>query len=178
MLIESYDLEVTSPPCDPGAEQFVAVARLPQDIGSVLPFLNATLQGAIYDHTAGVLTWKKAEHAVAIRPTSVHISNLDDRYEAVRTMEEIMAMINNTWERRAEIEPRFEHRRRPTPMQVYKLLPGTNCRECGLATCFQFALQLLAGQVSLQQCPALLEGHYSFRYGELGALLADAVQPQ
>ena len=28
MLIERYDLEVTTPPCEPGAERFSAIARL------------------------------------------------------------------------------------------------------------------------------------------------------
>lgn len=174
MLVKRFELEVTSPPCDPGAEQFIAVARLPTDIGKVLPYLNATLQGAVYDHQACVLTWKKGEHSIAVRPTEIHISNLVDRYEAVRAMEEMVTLINRTWERRGEIKPSYEHRRRPTPMEVYKLLPGTNCRACGLATCFQFALQLLSGQVSLQQCPALLEDPFSYKRRELEALLARA----
>ena len=50
MLIEKYDLEVFTPPCEPGAERFAARARLLVDISEVLPYLNATLRGAVYYH--------------------------------------------------------------------------------------------------------------------------------
>ena len=42
MLIENYDLEIFTPPCDPGAERYAARARLTVDISEVLPYLNAT----------------------------------------------------------------------------------------------------------------------------------------
>jgi hypothetical protein len=37
MLIESYDVEVFTPPCEPGAERYAARARLKVDISEVLP---------------------------------------------------------------------------------------------------------------------------------------------
>ena len=48
MLIEKYDLQLLTPPCEPGAERFTAKARLITDIREVLPYLNATLRGAVY----------------------------------------------------------------------------------------------------------------------------------
>ena len=60
MLIEKYDLEIFTPPCDPGAERYSARARLIVDISETLPYLNATLRGAIYHPSASALTWKKA----------------------------------------------------------------------------------------------------------------------
>ena len=38
-------------------------------------------------------------------------------------------------------------------MQIYKLLPKTNCRECGVPTCLAFAMKLASGKVELAQCP-------------------------
>jgi len=40
-----------------------------------------------------------------------------------------------------------------TGLQIFKLLPKTNCRECGFATCMAFAMALAAGKVSLDACP-------------------------
>ena len=59
MLIEAYDLEVFTPPCAPGAPKFAAIARLTMDIQAVLPYLNAILPGAVYNHQGAALTWKK-----------------------------------------------------------------------------------------------------------------------
>ena len=40
-----------------------------------------------------------------------------------------------------------------TGMQIYKLLPRTNCKDCGLPTCMAFAMQVAAKQKSLEDCP-------------------------
>ncbi len=48
MLLENYDVEIFTPPCDSGAERCAARAHLTTDISEVLPYLNATLRGAIY----------------------------------------------------------------------------------------------------------------------------------
>jgi acetyl-CoA decarbonylase/synthase complex subunit gamma len=40
-----------------------------------------------------------------------------------------------------------------TGMQIYKLLPKTNCKDCGLPTCMAFAMQVAAKQKALTDCP-------------------------
>ena len=40
-----------------------------------------------------------------------------------------------------------------TGLQVFKLLPNTNCRECSYPTCLAFAMKLAAGKESLEKCP-------------------------
>ncbi|MCS7259547.1 MAG: hypothetical protein NZ765_02030, partial [Anaerolineae bacterium] len=60
-------------------------------------------------------------------------------------------------ERRHALQPDFTTHRRATPMDVYQLLPKTNCGQCGQPTCFTFALQLVAGQRKPEACPPLLQ---------------------
>ncbi len=38
-------------------------------------------------------------------------------------------------------------------LQIYKLLPKTNCKDCGFPTCLAFAMKLAAQQVDLGDCP-------------------------
>ncbi|MDO8662593.1 MAG: acetyl-CoA decarbonylase/synthase complex subunit gamma [Candidatus Omnitrophota bacterium] len=40
-------------------------------------------------------------------------------------------------------------------LDIYKLLPKTNCRECGFATCLAFAMQLAKKAVGIDKCPHL-----------------------
>jgi len=40
-----------------------------------------------------------------------------------------------------------------TGIQIYKLLPQTNCKDCGFPTCLAFAMKLAAKQVELSACP-------------------------
>lgn len=44
-----------------------------------------------------------------------------------------------------------------TGLEIYKLLPQTNCKECGFPTCLAFAMKLAAKQSELKQCPYVTE---------------------
>jgi ArsR family metal-binding transcriptional regulator len=173
MLIDKYDLEVTTPPCEPGAERFSGVARLVTDIREALPYLNATLRGAVYNDSAPALTWKKGGHNVAFHPYQIAVSNVEDRDAAVKEVEGLVKLVNRTWERRDEIEPDHEMHRRPGPLDIYKLLPQTNCKACGQPTCYTFALKLAVGQVTLSDCPVIQEPEYAGQWAQLRGMVAE-----
>ncbi|MDP2730776.1 MAG: acetyl-CoA decarbonylase/synthase complex subunit gamma [Dehalococcoidales bacterium] len=40
-----------------------------------------------------------------------------------------------------------------TGIEIFKLLPKTNCKECGVPTCLAFAMSLAAGKAELTACP-------------------------
>jgi len=40
-----------------------------------------------------------------------------------------------------------------TGIQIFKMLPGTNCKKCGAATCLAFAMNLASGKAELDSCP-------------------------
>ncbi len=54
-------------------------------------------------------------------------------------------------------------------IQIYKLLPQTNCKDCGFPTCLAFAMKLAAKQVELELCPHVSE--------ESAAQLSEASAP-
>jgi len=56
-----------------------------------------------------------------------------------------------------------------TGIQIFKLLPKTNCKECGVPTCLAFAMNLAAGKAELASCPYVSE--------EAKALLSEASAP-
>lgn len=174
MLIEKYDLEVFTPPCDPGAERYAARARLMMDISEVLPYLNATLRGAIYHPAANALTWKKGGHNIAFHAYEIAVSNVEDQDGAEKELKGLVDLINRTWARRTEITPDTTTRQRPTSMAVFKLLPQTNCKQCGEPTCYTFALKLVASQMKLADCPLLADPKYIEKRTALEQIVIDA----
>jgi acetyl-CoA decarbonylase/synthase complex subunit gamma len=56
-----------------------------------------------------------------------------------------------------------------TGIQIFKLLPKTNCGECGVPTCLAFAMALAAGKAELASCPYVSD--------EAKAQLAEASAP-
>jgi ArsR family metal-binding transcriptional regulator len=173
-LIEEYDLEVITPPCEPGAERFSGIAHLQVDITEALPYLNATLRGAVYLPEANALTWRKGGHNVAFHARKIATSNVEDRQAAVQEVEGLIKLVNRTWERRSELTPDYQTHRRATPLEIYKLLPQTNCKVCGEPTCYTFAVKLAASQKKLIDCPPLFETDYEGQRAALINLIPDA----
>lgn len=170
-LIEDYEIALSSPPCEPGSERWSAFATLKTDISEVLPYLNTVWPDALYEHRAKVLTRRSQGHAIAIRPREVAVSNVLDRGDARRLVEELIAEINAIWAHRGEITPSTAKRQRPTAMELYKLLPKTNCRGCGQPSCWAFALQLVAGSTQLDACTPLNDPVYLSQREQLTRLL-------
>ena len=57
-------------------------------------------------------------------------------------------------------------------IQIYKLLPQTNCKQCGEATCMAFACNLLLQERELSEClPLKVEDAFSERRRTLEAML-------
>ncbi|MGA9532703.1 MAG: acetyl-CoA decarbonylase/synthase complex subunit gamma [Anaerolineales bacterium] len=56
-----------------------------------------------------------------------------------------------------------------TGLEIYKMLPQTNCKDCGYPTCLAFAMKLAAKQAELKDCPHVSE--------EAAAKLAAAAAP-
>ena len=42
-----------------------------------------------------------------------------------------------------------------TGLEIYKQLPKTNCKDCGVPTCLAFAMKVASGQAALTACPHL-----------------------
>ncbi len=140
----------------------------------MLLYLTATLKGAVYYPSAHSLTWKKAGHNIAFHAFEIGTSNVADRTAAEREIEGLIDLVNRTGERRAEITPSTQTHQRPTPMAVYKLLPGTNCKACEEATCWVFAAKLAISQKKLSDCPLLHEPQYVDKLAALEEIVIEA----
>jgi acetyl-CoA decarbonylase/synthase complex subunit gamma len=63
-----------------------------------------------------------------------------------------------------------------SPIDVYMLLPRTNCKECGEANCMAFAAKLVNREASLEQCPPLLKKEHEDSYKKLQEMLAPIIK--
>jgi ArsR family metal-binding transcriptional regulator len=175
-IAKDYDLHLEAPGCEPGAEYWNATARFGEDLSAVFPYLNAVWKNVIYSPAAQQITWQQEGRAVAIKAREITISNLPDRDTATIEMEKILAEINRIWMDRDNLTPLYEPRKRLVAMEIYKLLPQTNCKACGEPSCFAFASKLTVGEADVQACTPLFdEEQYGAKRQTLLNMLAEAV---
>ncbi|MFW9963261.1 MAG: acetyl-CoA decarbonylase/synthase complex subunit gamma [Candidatus Sifarchaeia archaeon] len=65
----------------------------------------------------------------------------------------------------------------PGPLEIYPLLPGTNCQECGEANCMAFATKMAEHTVKLKACtPLFKETKYAKKLEKLKELVRPPVR--
>lgn len=156
-LIRGYTIEMVEAKCRPGTNRFSLRLHLDQDIAAALPYLNAAWKAEFYDHQAQALTHDMETRHYAVRPREVLVAPVADRAEAETEARKAVARINDVWRCRAGVVPSESCRVRPSLMEIYRLLPRSNCGQCGLPSCMAFAAALRQGEVEPEACEPLQE---------------------
>lgn len=166
---------IRSLPClaDPG--KIIVIGETDAAIDGVLPLLNAILPNVVSYHPfSGVMTLRRRPGLITFYPDKVMITQVADVEEGLALLTVVRDLVNQTWARRDEIQPRPQGRRVPRPLDVYELLPRTNCRACGEATCMAFAFGLLESRHRPGECPPLTDPAYAAQQQALAEMLTDS----
>jgi ArsR family metal-binding transcriptional regulator len=155
MLLKAYTKEIFRPKCNPSFQSVHCVTRLNQDISEVLPYLNAVLGVFEYFREPPAVMFRVHGKIITVHPREIAVNALRDEEETDRILKWLKREINETWEKRGEIEPKYEGAPKPKVFEILKLLPKTNCRKCGQPTCMVFATLVAQGVKGSEDCPDL-----------------------
>lgn len=161
-------------PCLAEPGKIIVTGRPSRSLEDVLSYL-ASLPGVIsYNPRAGAVTFRRPSGFLTIYPDRIFITQVKDAEEGLQILEALKDAINATWEGRAELVAASAARRAPRPLDVWTLLPKTNCKKCGEDTCMAFACNLLLGHRLLEECePVYTEAVYAERRTTLEAVLGE-----
>ncbi len=157
MLLESYKIEIFNNECMPSAMSVHCFAHLDQDISEALPYVNAVLGGHSYSKDPPSVGFKIHGKLITIHAKKIAVNALKDEQEATKIIEWLKNEINISWKNRNNIEPLYEAILQPQVLEILKLLPKTNCKECGQPTCMVLAAQVAEGAKGPENCPSLDE---------------------
>lgn len=155
MLLQSYRKEISRPKCNHSFQSVDCRAHLDQDIAQAMPYLNAQLGAFEYSGDPPAMTLRAQGKIIGVHPRLITINTLRDEEEADKILRWLQNEINDAWDKRAEIQPSTASAPRPSLLEILKLLPRTNCRQCGQPTCMVFAAQAAEGGKSAANCPEL-----------------------
>ena len=144
--------------CVADRDRLRLTAHLSGDVAEVLPYLNAELPQGSYVEALPVFTFMDGHRMLSLFRDRVGIAKADDIVDAWASLERLRCLVNDVWARRASITPCFELRRRPPALEVYKRLPGTNCKDCGEPTCMAFAWAVWRGDAEPRDCLPVFSG--------------------
>jgi ArsR family metal-binding transcriptional regulator len=148
-------------PCVADVTKIRFIAHISGELAGVLPYLNAVMREASFNPAAPTLTYMEAYRFIVLYPRRIVVAKADDLVDGWRVLESIRRRTNETWARRAEIEPSYERREKPPALEIYKRLPKTNCGACGHSTCLAFAVGVYMGQVPVSRCSPVFGGQFA-----------------
>ncbi len=157
MLLKGYRKEISRPECNHSFQSLHCIAHLDEDIGEALPYLNAVLGGDTFIKDPPSVTFKLYGKLITVHAKKIAVNALRDEAEAQHTIEWLKEQINDAWEQRASITPKFNGKEVPKVLEIYRLLPKNNCRKCGEPTCMMFALLVTQGGKGSDDCSELTE---------------------
>ena len=159
MYVKSYsDLSLKIPECHVGSEQWVARFRLDADVSELFPYIKAVSRDAKYFDKPHYIQFSLDGYRCALYPDYAVTAPFNDRDEAVAFIQKLMDFINDLFTKKDSIEPDHTKYKPLSVLEIYKLLPKTNCAECGSATCMAFAAALSSGQSTPDCCPVIRKG--------------------
>ncbi len=153
MLLRSYTKEIFRPECNPSFQSLHCIAHLDQDVAEALPYLNATLGGFDYLKDPPAVTFRVHGKIITVHPREIAVNALRDEEEADKILEWLKREINDAWGNRDKIRPSYDGAPKPKILEILKLLPKTNCGECGKPTCMVFAVKIAEGAKAPEDCP-------------------------
>jgi ArsR family metal-binding transcriptional regulator len=159
-------------PCLAELGKIIVIGQPDRSLEEVIPYL-ATLPGVIsYNPEMLTLTFRRQPGFLTLYPEKVYITQVKDADAGLEVLDVLKEAINATWEHRDELSAVTMARRAPRHLDIYALLPQTNCKECGEATCLAFAVQLIQQNCALEQClPMQQDPAFSDRRATLEAML-------
>ena len=170
MLLSSYKITRTLP-CLADPEKIRVIAEISDEIHEVFPFLNAILKGCIYNHPALTLSIKKDGKLFTLHAHHITLAKIEDEKEAEEILGWLKNLINETYEKRDRIEPDFSKGADLKALDIFRLLPGTNCKKCGEPTCLAFAVKLVGQEIEIGKCIPFLSEEYQEKRQVLSELL-------
>jgi ArsR family metal-binding transcriptional regulator len=169
--LESISLTKTLP-CLAEPGKIIVIGQPCRSLTEVIPYL-ATLPSVIaFNPETLTLTFRRPRGFMTLYPEKVYITQVLDSQEGLELLAALVEAVNATWENRTELVAITTARRAPRWLDIWTLLPQTNCKQCGEATCMAFAAALLQQTRTLTEClPLAVDSTFTDRRATLEAML-------
>jgi DNA-binding CsgD family transcriptional regulator/ArsR family metal-binding transcriptional regulator len=140
---------------NPRSKIWSASFRLDQDVSHLFPYINATLDEALYYEKPAHVRFLLNEYRCFLYRDSAAVHFFESQAAAKDFIAGFIDFLNNVEDQKKNIKPNYDQIKPIPIIDILKILPKTNCRECGYLTCMAFAAAIMKGKASAEKCPGL-----------------------
>jgi len=125
------------------------------DVSQLFPYINAIIEGSQFYDKPELIQFILDDFRCTLYPNEVIASPFTGEAQAIKFAERFIGFLNDLYLRKGEIQPNYKKFKPVSVIDIYKILPQTNCEECGFSTCLAYAAALSKGQTRTEKCPGL-----------------------
>ena len=129
--------------------------ELEEDLAPLFPYINAVADHAQYYERPVYIKFVLLDRLCAFYPRQGAFTPVRDLAEALAFLPRLIDFIEDVAKRSPGIAPNHKKFKPASALDIYRLLPGSNCRSCGYDTCLAFAAALSRQCTSMLKCPHL-----------------------
>lgn len=138
-------------PC--GGPKIGARFEVCHNLQPLFPYLNARLENAKYFDSPKRIQFVLDGVQCTVYAFEVVAAAFYKEEEARSFAEKLLEYLNEILKNRIHITPDYGTVLQSSPMDIYRLLPKTNCKKCGHTSCLTFAAFLSRGKAKSSDCP-------------------------
>jgi len=154
MFIQGYsDFCLKTPILLTGLPAWTAHFKLDSDASELFPYINALVEDSIYYEKPHYIRFTLNGFGCSLYTNRVAAGSFEDREQALEFVIQLIDFLNDIFSKKDSLRPDHKKYRHQPVLEIFKLVPRTNCQECGFPTCMAFAAALSNRQVSTEQCP-------------------------
>ncbi|MDA8163330.1 MAG: hypothetical protein M0022_10590 [Desulfobacteraceae bacterium] len=154
-LIESEEPVLEASACHIDRPCYRAKINTENSLCPIMPYVNADAKVILYEPADDVLIFRLDRYKVALRPNELTVGSVPDLIEGRHAVSMAITYLNELWKRRGGVTPNHHARKRPAAFEIYKVLPKSNCKACGEASCLAFATKLALAEAEIDSCAPL-----------------------
>lgn len=129
--------------------------KLNQNVSPLFPYINGGMEDALWYEHPGHIRFLYEDYRCLLYPEQASAHFFETRANAQSFAGRFTDLLNSIDARKDDIRPGFDRIFKIPVMDILKILPKTNCWECGYPTCMAFAAAVAGGKALADQCPAL-----------------------
>jgi DNA-binding CsgD family transcriptional regulator/ArsR family metal-binding transcriptional regulator len=134
--------------------------RLDNDIGMLFPYINAAIKDCRFFDNPAHVQLILDDIQCTLYPKEVIAAPFMDQDQAEKFVDRLIDFLNDIYIKKDSLTPNHKTFRPISVIDIYKLLPQTNCKKCGFSTCLAFAGALSKKQTTTDQCPGFARPLY------------------
>ncbi len=131
--------------------------RLDNDISLLFPYIKADISRVVYLDSPDSVQFMFNNVKCTLYTDEVIAVPFNSEQSARLFVESLIDYLNTLERRKPSLKPDHRRFQSVSVLDLYQLLPGSNCGNCGFSACMAFAAHLSIGEASPSDCPGFVK---------------------